>query len=1103
MVTAASAASIAAGATTFNNVDQTTPLGVFASSVGISLSGSCTNSSASGELVITTAAWDEGMNNQSITTAGGQTELWNVSGMNYVSAAASTKTGATTVVSSYTSGDATVQEWCMGGVPIKPTSLAGSNSVVFTQAPAFQLPFSLAAGSVITITNFIGVTSGTMPANPSISATLANGGTFLTLSNAVFSSTASNLVWQGALPAAVNIAAGQALTLTIANNQAGVAFRIYYDSSNCPSKVMLPTTNIIGITSVGVYDTSGLPVSSLPQGAARYVRVTVTDPFGAYDIASATLTMVMSGAVSVVNVALSNAYVIASNGWSKTYAYAWTPAVAGTYTIFAMAREGTEGITAQASVTHTVTGAARTPASAEFTASLNGLLTATYPTNVPVYVRITDLDLNTQPGVVETNVALLTETSGDQETITVIETGTNTGVFAGSLPASTFLGQYIEDGILFAPAGSIATVTFVDPVDPADVALATATIATLPLPCKVLYLSEPSNTLDRIDPVASGDGSTTNTAVASRFTFTQAPAFGLPICMSAGDVIVITNYIGIASGAMPSNAAVIAMLSAAGSTFFTASNATYYANGGASNLAWQGTLPADVTIASNQAITLTITNAQAGVTFRILYDSTNCPSKILLPTTNVIHIASLQMYNSAGFAVLGSAINGQTLHIRTTVTDPFGSYDINRLGLTIDGPGSADDVRVMLSNAYVIASNAYAKTYDYTWITPAATGAYTITVVAYEGTEGINDQLAFIQSLTWDGDLTPSTTEFTTGLNGPVTDLYRTNETVCVRVRDYDCNTNATQVENVRVTVTNDTFGDVELLILTEVGPNSGVFTGSVPASTSAGVGATNGVLYAPIGSELLVRYQDYLDPTDVSSDLAVIPLATPALRVHKTMLAPSPDAVIIGALIQFAIRAVNAGNSTQSTVALTDTFPAGALTYLSAIPAPDTTTAGTLTWNNLGPLLPGQQADISVFFTIAATVTNTALATAGSLAATDTYVVAISGPDVTVFKTPLLTGPVAINSIVPYRIVVRNVGATRIATLPLQDIGDSYAYLSATLPPDGQGAGLLLWDNLIASGGYLNVGVAITNDVVLRAIKVGNPAVHEASVTFAYDEYG
>jgi prepilin-type N-terminal cleavage/methylation domain-containing protein len=107
-----------AGVMTFTGVDQSTPLGTFASSIGDdSTPATVSISSASGELVFGVVSSEY----EALTASSGQDERWNMSisgaGTN---GAGGTDAGAPTVTMSW-SLDPSYNHWAIGGVSIKPS----------------------------------------------------------------------------------------------------------------------------------------------------------------------------------------------------------------------------------------------------------------------------------------------------------------------------------------------------------------------------------------------------------------------------------------------------------------------------------------------------------------------------------------------------------------------------------------------------------------------------------------------------------------------------------------------------------------------------------------------------------------------------------------------------------------------------------------------------------------------------------------------------------------------------------------------------------------------------------------------------------------------
>jgi hypothetical protein len=105
------------GVITYTNVDQTTPLGTFASASGASSTAEVNVSSATGELVNDCMFALAG----TITIGAGQTSRWEQEASG-VGVGSSTEAGAPTVTMSWSLS--AVEDWNIGGVSIKPVSTA-------------------------------------------------------------------------------------------------------------------------------------------------------------------------------------------------------------------------------------------------------------------------------------------------------------------------------------------------------------------------------------------------------------------------------------------------------------------------------------------------------------------------------------------------------------------------------------------------------------------------------------------------------------------------------------------------------------------------------------------------------------------------------------------------------------------------------------------------------------------------------------------------------------------------------------------------------------------------------------------------------------------
>jgi len=104
---------------------------------------------------------------------------------------------------------------------------------------------------------------------------------------------------------------------------------------------------------------------------------------------------------------------------------------------------------------------------------------------------------------------------------------------------------------------------------------------------------------------------------------------------------------------------------------------------------------------------------------------------------------------------------------------------------------------------------------------------------------------------------------------------YHQGEPIFIRLTDIDQNLNATMVETVMVTLTVAATGDTEVLILTETGPNTGVFTGYIQsyvgASTPGAATPANGQLGLQPEATITSSYVDIVDGTDTSATAALV----------------------------------------------------------------------------------------------------------------------------------------------------------------------------------------------------------------------------------------
>ncbi|HNS33246.1 MAG TPA: SdrD B-like domain-containing protein, partial [bacterium] len=116
---------------------------------------------------------------------------------------------------------------------------------------------------------------------------------------------------------------------------------------------------------------------------------------------------------------------------------------------------------------------------------------------------------------------------------------------------------------------------------------------------------------------------------------------------------------------------------------------------------------------------------------------------------------------------------------------------------------------------------------------------------------------------------TPGTIEFFDSSWNPES-VYKVGDTIYLQVTDPDQDGDSALIETVSVVLTNETTGDRETIILTETGPATGVFRGSIPSSSAPAV-EENGVISVSADTAVKASYTDPLDILPVVQDVAYI----------------------------------------------------------------------------------------------------------------------------------------------------------------------------------------------------------------------------------------
>jgi uncharacterized repeat protein (TIGR01451 family) len=268
---------------------------------------------------------------------------------------------------------------------------------------------------------------------------------------------------------------------------------------------------------------------------------------------------------------------------------------------------------------------------------------------------------------------------------------------------------------------------------------------------KWLYLDS-GTTLSRTKP--TGTPSAVTIADGASQTWSLSPILAMPVTISPLltplAIIPVNLYLASGTADETRSARVTVACSGGGTTYSqemtfdgTALNNPYLST--TPNLVLCNNLPfsAEQTCAAGQSWDLTVQNTTTDKNSDILVypvSGTNT-SYFSLPSLSVINVDSVNNYDAVYPAVTtpagGNFNPGQTVYVRAIVSDPFGSYDISSVAITITDPNGTNRV-TLAAMTEVADSLAATKTFEYAYAVPAfpAVGNWNVTVTANEGAEG-------------------------------------------------------------------------------------------------------------------------------------------------------------------------------------------------------------------------------------------------------------------------------------------------------------------------------------------------------------------------------
>jgi uncharacterized repeat protein (TIGR01451 family) len=255
---------------------------------------------------------------------------------------------------------------------------------------------------------------------------------------------------------------------------------------------------------------------------------------------------------------------------------------------------------------------------------------------------------------------------------------------------------------------------------------------------KPLYLwSNPDQRLSRTQP--SGSHPAVTLAEGATTFWTLSPTLSTPVTLAAGGMAVDLYLAESGSG---SSRSLQVTLSNTALGNIASANYTTTLTGAAAQRTITLNVPASVTAPAGSAFRLTIANTTSGSGSRTLLvyplASPGAYSRVSLNSLSVINVDSVTTYNapSPGGVATSSFAPGATIYVRSVVSDPFGSFDITGANVTILDPASNVQVNNVAMTAGAVIAGA-TRTFEYAYAAPAsaATGAWTVRVVAREGVE--------------------------------------------------------------------------------------------------------------------------------------------------------------------------------------------------------------------------------------------------------------------------------------------------------------------------------------------------------------------------------
>jgi len=538
-------------------------------------------------------------------------------------------------------------------------------------------------------------------------------------------------------------------SLKLTNNSgAGRTATIHSRLQGTVSNVALKATSVINVDSVQFYSDIGrtLLATSFEAGKTVYMKAVVSDPFGAYDITGAKLTLIDPNlANQLTNQPMT---VASSTTGTKTFYYDYvvpaTSSVApGTWIAQVTGNEGTEG-----TIAHTQVNTFNTTAPAVAVAYTVDSLTAVSGSALTYTITLTNT------GAAATNISI-------NQPVAV---GTG-GLVITSLPSGTNSSTATQINLtnINVPAAGSRVITYTVVVQSGAVpgtlinhtiALNTGVTAIAPSVLidpfaamsgnKLLYADNMASSplLDRTVPVA--DSSRSISSQGGNTILVLSPVLQTNLNLTAGTIQAgIWVSRGTSFAGQRNIQATLGYTGASVGTIDSSAITIQLQEGlaGAQYLPFEFTLASPLTLLANTSLTLKITNNTSISGEAILVHSfkdLSHPTQVALNTDAPISVDSISVYDAdidAGGVPIIDAGPGDTIWVVATASDAFGAADISAAHLTITDSLGGVALPAAQMSIPATQTGAAQRNFQLSHVLTATLGDWTLLVTAKEGLE--------------------------------------------------------------------------------------------------------------------------------------------------------------------------------------------------------------------------------------------------------------------------------------------------------------------------------------------------------------------------------